>query len=262
MTIAKRTVNINDKNKYISILLENKNASVGEDQSFDTLTINNSIDIINPVIDVETYKFKINSTGTNLQFNFHDLTRTEPKYDIVYKTTGFTNVVLQNSYFIMDIFDSFDIQKQTRLNRNYFTQLNPNNSQLSGLTSTFILSSTVSNQFNNVFIPKNYLDSNINNEIILYCKFMFYDALNGKIVNFINQSKLNISTNDKMFFEINLNKSSRVWHFNNNVTAYGDILSIYSEKINAAIQTQTDKTESYPTGNKFDYTTIDYSVIQ
>lgn len=265
MKLIKKTIDINNRISFINIPLTDNPHLIGEDQSMDKIADDNIQININPVNDVETFKFKISSQPI-LNFNFgynnslgvvgSEYTTYQAAFKINASVpTNITSSMILNSYYVMDIYDGINIQSQNKLGRNYLTNLDDSK-------TTYNLGINP-NQFNNIFLSNKFMNSKPTSTFKVYCKFMFYDAKNGRVITFFNYNNRNLTTNNKLYFEIDVNKTSRSWEFTEGlvINAYGNVNGSYSQKVSDTIGKQKNLVEEFPVGNTFDYENVNYKTI-
>lgn len=272
MQIEKTQLVLSNRIANIKIPISIKDDFTGidiENIDFINESINNSI---NPVIDNEVYKFKyINYSPYILYFmfgeNFIDLINNNWTYsgfnnnDIIMKSDSF-----RNSFIIMEIFDGFFPQNQDRVGVSYYTKLGGRPEINLGPSVEF--EGYSSNQFSYIYIPKYIIDKNTDNVQTYYVRFSFYNAKTGKVQMFYNNKNGNLTTSEKMYAKIEVNKETMNWSFNvvdgQHYTILRELMNAenYLDKINNTLSNKNNKKQVFPMGNKkyviFDYKTGDY----
>jgi len=163
MPIIKEIIKSNGEDTTIKFSLGINNKLSGYQQEIDELTEETKDDLINPIVDNEVRRFQYDSSfagPTNLVFFFtangssyyNKFTPNAARFSTT-EITENSNKIL-NSFFIMDCYDTFNNNTQTKLFTIYQTQI------LDGEIGTTlpipkyrIYSDTV-NQFYNWYVPK------------------------------------------------------------------------------------------------------------
>lgn len=281
--IIKKTILLNS-NIVTNINLNSDYIQYGDDQGIETLSNLKKEELINPVNDVELIKFKYEDTKTQyggafkhfLSFAFNEI---DP---INIAPASFRNIftdkeisgntkTFQNSFFILDFFDTKNIYSQKKLSTNYITK------KQNAPYSFYLLNNydvddikVPVNQTNSIQIPEYFLNSTTGNTLNCYCRMMFYNAKSGTTTTFFNNAKINATDSSKLFFDIEINKSEKTWKFINQTVLAGinpmvSVMAIepnknnlYSKRINDGVENFNNKIENYPTGTTFNYDQINY----
>jgi hypothetical protein len=262
MSIIKEKIKYNGLDLNFNFNLDSKDDFLDYQQEIDTLTQVISNSSINSSVDQEVRRFKI-STSTNLNFYLYNITGNTYANNLY--ATGFNSNEIQysnnnvlNSFFILDFYDSIDINTQNRIFTSYMTIINQTNA-----STTYILNTSNSNQFCYLYVPLSYINIQTGSTITGYTKFSFYNAKTGSVKLFYNQDNGNLTNNERMLFKTILNLTNKTWSFNTtsfpNIYADEEIKSTaYINRINAAVPKFNNKQQLYPTGNTFNYKTGTY----
>jgi len=251
MSIIKNEIVYTGKDINMKFSLDSINNNMGQQQSLIDSVTTYTTESVNPIIDIEARRFKydVNLPPTTLSFYFNRSGFYTNSF-----STGFTNTMTLNSFFILDFYDSFDTYSQNKIFRTYLTkignvpQYNINDSNI---------------QFNVWYIPQSHLKS-LSNISTGYTKFSFYDASTGVISAFYNYNNRNLVTNEKMFFKTELNAVNKSWRMITDsfpsIIAYEfpNNNNIYSDRINNTINTVPVNKPNYPSKFIFDYKTQTY----
>ena len=239
-------------------------------QEIDEITEETKEELINPVIDNEMRRFHYkNSLGaTTLKFYFTNALGTVFNNSLALNGAGFspTEIIsndnkLRNSFFILDYYDSFDDNTQTKIFTNYLTQI------LNGIDNRpeyRIYNDTV-NQFYNWNIPKSYLNKQTGDTVIGYVKFSFYSAKDGKLSLFYNKENQSLLTPEKMYFKTTLSLDTMEWQMDfyqstSDVLAYEvSPQNAYVNRVNDTFNNFENEKQNYPTGNTFQSTDGSYT---
>lgn len=264
-----KTSNI-DKNIKFSLDLNNK--TIGHQQDINTF-INESIEnSINPINDNEIRRFKYEPTAYGNIFAIKFYFFMNEEYRNYYTYAGFTESeinnyddVLRNSFFIFDVYDSYDENIQTKIATTYLTKLITYNSGVASVHSSFIISKYDINQFYYLNIPIWYMYSDVTYSRNLYGKFSFYNAKTGKLTLFYNYEREDDNNNKKEYFDIEVDLVNKTWGIRNlasnnlaEAVQYKPT-SPYVKKINNAVDNFVKMKQVYPDGNNFDTTKLDYT---
>jgi hypothetical protein len=258
MSIKKEQILYNNLDNHIKFNLKSDDNFYSYQEEIDNLTNLNGFDILNPVIDSEKCKFKYQPNSTMLlKFNFYN---SSGIYGNSFLNAGFTSNEINknnnflNSFFILEFYDTYDINIQTKIFTNYLTKL--------GTQPSYEISNN-SNQFYYFYIPQSFINSQTGTTITGYTKFSFYNAKvsNDRISLFYNNT-INNDTPEKMFFKTSLNLTGKTWNIisnNNNISIYEYNNNDYKNKINETFTQFNNVKQVFPNGNTFNYANGSYS---
>jgi len=264
MSVIRKTVKFNNLDINLKFTLGANDNFLGHQQEIDNLTTTTKEELINPVVDAEVRRFKYNPNSNllNIKFYFGNNHQTP----ISFIEAGFTNTEiityntkLLNSFFILDFYDTFDNNTQTKIFSTYLTKV------LSGLNNTpdyRIFADTV-NQLYNLYVPLSYINAQSSSTVIGYTKFSFFNAKTGVIALFYNNNNAALLTPEKMYFKTELNLNDMTWSFLDITTAIAyqvSTNSIYARRVNDRINGFENKKLVFPSGNTFNYTDGTYVV--
>jgi hypothetical protein len=260
MSIIKNTVKFNNLDINLKFTLGTDDNFLGYQQEIDNLTTATKEELINPVVDAEVRRFKymFRNSPMNIKFYFgtsHNMSFVQAGFTVDEILTN--DKKLLNSFFILDFYDTFDNNTQTKIFSTYLTKV------LSGVNNTAnyrIYSDTV-NQLYNWYVPLSYINAQTGTTVIGYTKFSFFNAKTGVIALFYNNSNAALLTPEKMYFKTELNLSDMTWSFLNtsNAEAYQvSTTSAYVTKVNNTVDNFENKKQVFPTGSTFDYVTGTY----
>jgi len=267
MLIKKEIIRFNGQDMNVKFDLNSNDNFTGYQQEINVLTLFTSTDLVNPVIDGETSRYKHYQINGDIElgFNFVDsLGQINP----LFINAGFTgaeihsnDTKLLNSFFILDFYDTYNPNTQNKIFSTYLTKIL--NSDYDSNYSIYKISPTIPNQFYYWNIPKSFTtealqttDSNDNNIIIGYVMFSFYSAKDGSVRVFYNIE--NENTPQKMFFKVELDITNKTWRILTNsylIYAYElkSSTDIYAIKISESINKLNNNKQDYPLGNAFNY---------
>lgn len=252
---------IKEKYKYsgsdfkIKIPLSNVINFNGLQDSIDDF-INNEVGVsINPIVDGETFRYKSSGNKSIIPKFWNS---SNSSHQNSYLTAGFTNDeiinksnVIENSFFIMQVYDTPFIDNQILLHSSYFSGYNINSSMP-------LINIDLNNEFSNFYLPNWWINEKLkeiegtNQGIGIYIKLIFYNAKTGKLQLFYNGDKENVTTEDKTYYFgiINLlNKNYSISGSTLNFNEYNN--SDYINKINESISTFKNEKPEYPLGKYF-----------
>ena len=267
MSIIKENIRFTGENMNLKIVLNSRDNFIGYQQEIDGLTQLTTTDLINPAIDGETRRFKYDPDLGNTVLSFYFYSGNT--YNVSFLNAGFTqNEInsnsnkLLNSFFILDFYDTFDVNNQTKIFTTYLTKILDNISN-SPIYRVYV---EAINQFYYWYIPLSYINTLTGSTGIGYVKFSFYNAKNGNVSLFYNNDNAALTTAEKMFFKVELNLTDKTWKFLTTsfpyLTAYELITSIdYINRINNTFEKFDNKKQEYPTGTTFNYRTGTYLTI-
>lgn len=267
MQIIKEKIVFNGNDGIVKIPLSSYDGFLGSQQEIDNLTDNMSKDLINPPIDGEKIKFTFKSINiyNKLDFRFNTPTPLFANSD-----AGFTEIELMrgsanvlNSFFILDYYDSYNQNVQSRIFTTYITKIGHFPIYIIGIhPNTHEL---VNNQISNLYIPKWYLNK-FTTRAIGYAKLSFYNAKSGNTTLFYNNAFANYTTQLKMYFRVDLDLVHRTWRFmeviNNIVDARALTTSAgYTARIDNTLTKQKNIKQVYPpvVGSDAPATIFDYN---
>jgi hypothetical protein len=262
MSIIKKTILYNNSDNQIKFSLDIKNNFFDYQQEIDSLTqvvTNNSL---NPVVDEETRKFKYNSAYTTDKLNFYFYKN--GSYGLNFTNAGFTSDEITknslnfiNSFFILDFYDTYDINTQSRIFTTYLSKL--------GTIPSYFIGSATTGQFYGMQVPLSFIETQTTNIVSGYTKFSFFSALktsNG-VKLFYNQNS-NKTTAEKMYIKTELDLVNKKWRLDNvshNINLREYINTTYTNKVNDTFDKFENIKQSYPVGNTFVYSGVSYTTL-
>jgi hypothetical protein len=235
-------------------------------EEIDNLTQFTVLDLVNPVIDGEVRRFKLNpipNSYITLIFQFYNVIATT--HQTLFTAAGFTadeinsnDLNILNSFFILDFYNTFDLNSQTKIFTTYLTKLNN--------LPIYTIGVSNSNQLYPWYIPLSYINTQTGSTVIGYVKLSFYNAKTGKITSFYNQDNKDLTTPERIFFKVQLDLVNMTWKF---LTAsYPTITAkeiannpLYVDKVNSTVDSMDNLQQNPPSGNTYNYKTNTYSTI-
>lgn len=254
MSIIQQKIQFTGNDLNIQIPISAVPAQLGMQQEIDNYVLEKTTGSINAVTDVEVVRFKYATSGKEMEFAFNSGSNYYPYFSVA----GFTADEIEqqslnflNSFFILDFFDSVDSANQTKIFSTYLTNLNDNAYSRYDIEPTF--------QLFDLNVPANFFGTGTT--YIAYARFSFYNAKTGKIAVFFNKVFDTTNpppTNNKMYFELTLNLSTKKWFIatssmQGNTMAARELASspAYIEKYNDTFEDFENQAQSYPSGNVF-----------
>jgi hypothetical protein len=262
MSIIREQIRYIGNTTNIKFNLDVDNSLLGFQQEIDNLTQTTSIDLVNPPVDIEERRYKNDYTSNNITFRF---TLNGMSYGYNYENAGFsTSDILndslnkQNSFYILDFYDSYDVNNQTKILTSYLTKI--------GDDARFVIDSN--NQIYYWYVPISYINSQLDLGITRmtgYTKFSFFNASaknNNNLILFYNIIYENNTTPQRMYFTTELDFIKKTWKFinpNTNLTANQLWNSQdYIKKVNKSYTSYDNEQQNYPNGSEFDANTGKY----
>lgn len=261
MSIIREKVKFNGENMGFKFTLGSNDSFTGFQREIDSLTQYNTNKAVNPVVDVEERKFKLNPDTPNQIFQFYFYNKTFGTWAISFANAGFTTIsslqsmALRKSFFILDFYDTYDVNTQTKIFTTYLTKL--------GLTPNYSVSSSTSNQLYYWYVPMSYLSSQSSTTVTGYVKFSFFNGKTGDVHLFYNQNNEALSTPEKMFFGATMDLVNKTWKIVTSDYPYVKAKEFgnnarYIDRINDTYNRFSGITQTYPTGNTYNYKSNTY----
>lgn len=285
MSIIRERVELTNNNINITIPLIVNNKRTGQQQEIDRLTQFNSLDLVNPPVDVEKTRFKYvpqATTNETIQFRFHSNNIHQATFTPSQFTSGELSTMspnINNSFFIMDFYDSMDMYSQNKIFTTYLTKINStnlitrrrtsenqeinndaitryrrteNDEVIYDTTSLYDLSQT-NHQWNKIAIPNWYVDQFNTYNVTGFTKFSFYNAKTGNLIPFINDRNRNLTTSERFYVRTILSIFNKRFRFESDVVVLNEMINNpqYLEKINNTVEKLETLRISPPTGNTF-----------
>jgi hypothetical protein len=250
MQIIREKVQYTGEDSIIKIRLNNDHSFFGHQQDVNSLVDATKSVLINPVFDEETRRLKLYPDDTrHITFAFSgdnvSFLEDGAGFTLDELTGGSKNVV--NSFFIATLYDSYDPNTQTKLSTTYLTKI--------GTEPDYGLNRTVVNQFKYITLPQWFLDERTHDKFNIYLKLSFYNAKLGKLHTFYNNLYPNELSSRKMYFEIKIDPTNRLWVFTHTNIVASELLDSqeYLDNINSRISKSSNIIQSYPEANTFSY---------
>lgn len=267
MCIIKQQIQKSNYDSSIKINIGQNVNFTGLQQGIDTFTGVASAEAINPVTDLETFRFNLSNSPVALNFYFYSAST--GTYQNSFLPAGYTptelsnnDTVMLNSFFIANFYDTFNSQTQIKYFTGYLTYVD--NAPTSTLPNYIINPIGTGKQFYYWYIPNNYIETHTGSTATGYTIFTFYNAKLGGMQIFFNQKNSGLTTNEKMYFKTVIDFTNKTFHFSNlsPLKAYElPSSSAYSQRYNNTVESMENIQEQYPTGTTFNYRTGRYGSI-
>lgn len=252
--------------KRIAIKLTNNNQNImipvggignllGYDDDITSLVEGETVTSINDVSDAETRRILPN-TSASLIFYFWNKTlnvyQTKIAPNEFTGTTDYNTAAAKNSFYTIQVFDSFKDEVQSKKHTGYF---NGFDFAKTSLNSVYNLNAD--REFSNLYIEQSVLNSiTASTGGTFYIKFLFYSAKSGVFYSFSASTGSELTSQENMYRKITIDPLTLRWSLN----PAGDLVfreirnSSYESFINATVQSVTVEKPIYPSGNTFDNT--------
>lgn len=255
----------------LRISLSTNNNLVEYQEEIDRLTQINTLDAVNPVIDGEERRYKMNPLPNEsilLVFQFYSPNLSSYLNSFLF--AGFTgeeiitnSLNLLNSFFILDFYDTFDINSQIKIFTTYLTKvLVP----VSGIyNSQYSIGASNDNQFYRWYVPLSYINAQTGTTVTGYVKLSFFNAKTGEVTPFYNAANVSLTTPEYLFFKTELDLTNMTWKFI--VPTYPTITakevinnSLFTDKVNNTVANKDNLLQNPPSGTTYDYKTNTYII--
>jgi hypothetical protein len=250
MRIIKEKVRFTGRDVNVKLTFSSNNNINGLQESIDDFIEAETGLSINPVIDGETFRTKTEDTNT-FTFNFYGDSG-NPIFDNDLTLDGFTaseisesNDVVRGSFYLMQIFDSFNKENQTLLHSGFL-----NGSKITGSTTTYVIDEN--DEFSCLYIPENFITSVTSSTVTLYARFFFFNAKTNFLQVFYNQNNESLTTEEKLYYEVVLDPTTRSYNFETtNIVLKQSINNTYNTLLNNRLPKFRLEKPNYPTGEFF-----------
>ena len=274
MSIIKEKIKYLGANMTLNFSLSSNDSFLGYQQEIDNLTEVVYLDLVNPEIDLEErkIKYKPNIGPLTLTFQFHDsLSNT---FISSFHAAGFSandisgsTTNMQNSFFILDFYDTYDTNTQVKIFTTYLTKLIGNDAIGNRIyTPVYVINTGISNQLYYWYVPVSYMNAQTGSTVTGYTKFTFYNALSGKTALFYNSDNESLTTAEKLYFKSIIDITGMTWNiltpsFPNIVAKQLYTSPQYNQRVDNTITNFNNEAQNYPSGNSFNYLTGTYNII-
>lgn len=242
----------NDKN--IIIPMGGSANLLGYDDNVQALVGVETDSSINTTSDLEVRRFNFSGTSINAIFNFWSggTFNNYIQYLAPYEFSGLTSESeeARNSFYVMQVFDTFDEATQRKLHTGYFNGYDFL-AKSSNLTTNYVTNNN-NTEFISIYISNDFLAERNSVTIDLYVKFLFYSAASGKFYPFSRKSYSTTNKQEDVYRKITINTSTFKYFVDGNVFACYEIYNPeYSTLINNTVSSIPVQKPVYPSGNTF-----------
>ena len=239
-----------NKDKKIVIPFGGVGNLLGYDDDINSLISNETDHSINNVTDLEVKRFKSFINSFSITFNFWDgssyQTQLAPLDFAANSLNTFSNEA-RNSFYVIQIFDSFDEDIQTKLHTGYFNGYDFIRRSFGGLSTVYTVDNItefLSNYINNSFFEgKTGL-------ITLYAKLFFYSAQSTKFYPFSYIQTA--STLQEIYIPVIFDLEMYTYTYPTPNILFYEIPNLdYATLVNNTVQSIPIENSTFPTGNRF-----------
>jgi len=251
MQIIQQKIRKTGNNSNLIIPIGSKLNQLGYQQEIDSRMQIQSQDSINSISDYETRKFKLDFEYSSGGYTFYFQFKLGSNFSVYYTNAGFTSTEItehaksfDNSFFILDFYDTYDPKIQQKIFTIYQTKL--------GTASVFNIHTDVAdNQLYYCYVPNWFIERQTGDEIDVYFKLMFYNAKSGNIRIFYNLNNEALTTPEKYYFKVHLDLVNRKWYpYDRNVIAHeNNINQEYIDRLKNTLDKNTELQQDYPGGD-------------
>lgn len=265
--LIKEKIKLGNSDINLKFPLSRNGEFTGYQQEIDNYTTIRSEQSINDSDDGEVRRFGYLPTISNPRLDFAFRT-SDGNFSKAFFPQGITlddiksqNDSYLNSYFIIDMFDTYRTENQTKLATTYLTKLynNTENYDTDDANLKLALSIYDINFKNEIFylnVPISFINGRTSGNIIVYFRFTFYNAKTGKIVLF-NTDPSNQSTNPRRMYVSGLVYfGSKFWYLSRNIQNITNLYELYNseeyvQRYNDTFENFENQQPTYPAGNTF-----------
>lgn len=236
----------------LTITLGSQIGFLGYQEEIDNLTQVTSADLVNPVVDGETRRFKLGIPLTNFRFMFNGLPSFVGAGFTPTEISGHSQNML-NSFFILDYYNTYNVYNQTKIFTTYLTKI--------GTTPNYNVSAATGNQWYYWYVPISFIEIMTGTTTSGYVKLSFYNAKTGKVHIFYNNENAAMLTPQKMYFPAQLNANDMIWKMSSVIDARELTSSpLYNNRVNKTYDKYNAVKQVYPTGTTHYYKTNKYVI--
>jgi hypothetical protein len=241
-------IQISTNDKEINIPIISRTNPLGYDDNIQNIVDAETDNSINTVTDEEIRRIKI---GRPYAFNFKFwngftyVTFLAPSE--FNPTTDINTTPVINSFFIVQVYDSYLEETQTKRHTGYY---NGYDFGVSTLVSSYYIDNTA--EFSDLYLPKWYLDT-MSGNTTLYVKFLFYSGKSGKFYPFYNGDS-SATDQRKMFHTITVNPSAMTYTYTGISTTINSnelLNTAYNTLVNNTVPSFPIQKTTYPSGTTF-----------
>jgi hypothetical protein len=257
----KETIKFKGTDTFIKIPFSIANNLVDYQQEIDNANEEAKKESINEVIDHEVRRYTYNEpSSTILKFFFG----TGHNVEFGVNGAGFSEAditnggdTLLNSFYILDFYDSFNDQTQTKIFTTYMTQILTGELDVGVPIPEYTISNSSAYQFNSWYVPQDYLDPFLYSGYTVitgYVKLSFFNAKTGRVTLFYNKANDGLNTPQKMYFTAYLYPATMGWQFITDTPEAYEVAAgnAYAQRINDRVDGFDNLQQEYPEGLIFE----------
>lgn len=241
-----------DNDKKLVIPFGGNANLLGYDDDIQSLVTNETDNSINNTDDLEVKRFKSIIDGTfTMSFYFWNGASYQLQLaplDFVANSLDANSNEARNSFFVVQIFDTFDEDTQTKLHTGYFNGYDflarPNSG---GLGTDYNVNNT--SEFLSMYIRNSFFHG-MSSSVMLYARFYFYSAQSTKFYPFSNIQ--NPNTIEDIYIPMTFNLTTYKYSYPTfNIDFFEITNPAYATLVNNTADSIPVQQTAYPTGNTF-----------
>lgn len=245
------TLKLQNNDQNINIPINGINNLLGYDDAITSLVSDETDTSINDSVDGEVRRILPSFSRTfNFQF-WNGSTYVSQVAPLEFSSSEFSGQTARSSFYIIQVFDSAKEEIQNKKHTGYY---NGYDFAKTNLVSSYSYNENI--EFSNLYLPQSFLDSKTGNTIVAYIKFLFYSAKSGKFYLFYNNNDPSLTTQDKLYYQISIDKSTFKYTLNpsygaSTITPRELRNTTYTNFINQTVSSFPVAKPTYPNGNTF-----------
>ena len=254
MRLVKEKIKLKNEDVTLKIELCSNNNLNGLEESINDFVQEEIEQSINSIIDGDKTRF-LPDAQVEYIFNFFNSTTSDFTPSLL--NAGFTNVDISNreefvlrSFYIIQLFDSINIENQILIHNGYYNGFNFIFEN--GTNSSYLI--TEDDEFSNFYILNNFINEITGSTTVnLFAKFLFYNAKTGKLQVFFNEDNENLTTEEKMYFQVTLDLLTKTYtFFPSNILNIKELVNEeFVDKTNDTLSSFVNEKPTFPTGTTF-----------
>lgn len=226
----------------------------GDQQEIDRFIDDQTNLSINAVDDGEKFLYK-QRLGTAYRFAFYNAFTQD--YNISLVEEGFSqdqisggSEAIQNSFFIAQYYDSFDLDNQTLLHSSYF---NGYRFYREGESTDYGIDVIEQTEFANIYLSENFINQQVDDEFDIYVRYYFFNSKTGDVIPFLAEENETLKTSERLFYTVTVNKAQRNFEVNAATPVVAkEIISVsYKQKISDDVEKLPRERQNPPAGQAF-----------
>lgn len=239
-----------NNDKKITIPFGNINNLLGYDDDIQSLISTETNNSINNVSDFEVKEFQNSSNGTQfITFHFWNGVIYQQQLaplDFAANSLTASSSEARNSFYVIQIFDSFNEDTQTKLHTGYFNGYDFLK-RADDLETNYKLNNI--SEFSSYYINNSFFEG-MSGVVTLYAKFFFYSAKSTKFYPF---SRIQNPTKvEDIYIPLTFNLTTYKYSYPTiNVNFYEITNPNYATLVNNTVNSIPIQKTAYPTGNTF-----------